>query len=855
MKILHIKLVNFIGVKAAMGLQEIELDFSRNDKPIIQLYGKNRCGKTVMIQQLHPYSTINLSGDERSDLPLILPNAIGIKNIVYEVDNNVYNITHTYKPQKNGTHTVSSSILCNGEEINPSGGVTTFNSIIERILGINKYSIQFIINGTQLTSIANMTPTQRKTLLNKAMGIDIYDKIHQLSTEDYRYTSKRITSINSAIEHMLSNYGSYDNFKKEFDDITAQRDKALANNESLKKEILSLQSVVDTLESQNVRYELHVAEDQYNEYQSIVSQYGAYDESTYDSLINEQIQLNAQITECKSNRMILMHDLDTLYDKRNTIQSNQNIIKQNLQDKERLESIIDELSSKIKAIDDDIPYAVNSSSDKLLSMMSLGQVINSTCTEIVTSINGKHLSLFCEMINKNIDISQFLANESSALSDSEKERNAISRLRSILNNVAGDDFDDCCHKDDCIYKLSYDMMQSYFRSYQSVSPDQFTLYDIDQMNHAYQNIQTIRRLLSNTTIPEELSEEFTLQSIMMNISNNNQHGIDINHLKELISVASQIETRVHLNAQLEEAKRSLSIINKQSSSNNSFESYLTQLDQISETISTIQNQLKTITDTEEEISQQLSINNRKKTLLSQIKNINPSALHDHLNKTRALYDKLITTQSTLDMLKEDLSISSQTLSQLSVVYNNLQTTNESYIQNINELSIQTIQDKRYKIISEATSSTKGKPVIAIRDTITNALSTANTLLDVMYNGEIRLSNPIINETEFSLPFRCNANVSPDIKFGSQSESTLLSLALSLSLASYLTTYNIPLIDEIDAYIDSHMRENFLLMLQEIMTTLRMEQMFLISHSISPSQYEPIIHPVNLSDIIDDNGGA
>ena len=96
MKIVYLKLVNFIGVKAATGLNEIEFKYDQIKQPIIQLYGKNRCGKTVMIQQHHPFSSINLTGDERNDLDLIIPGENGYKNIVYEVNNNVFNITHTY---------------------------------------------------------------------------------------------------------------------------------------------------------------------------------------------------------------------------------------------------------------------------------------------------------------------------------------------------------------------------------------------------------------------------------------------------------------------------------------------------------------------------------------------------------------------------------------------------------------------------------------------------------------------------------------------------------------------------------------------------------------------------------------
>ncbi len=95
MKIIHIELVNFVGVYAAMGLHRISFDFDKIDKPIIQIYGKNRCGKTVLIQQLHPFSSINLNGDERSDLSLILKGETGIKEIVYEVNGEVYNFLNT----------------------------------------------------------------------------------------------------------------------------------------------------------------------------------------------------------------------------------------------------------------------------------------------------------------------------------------------------------------------------------------------------------------------------------------------------------------------------------------------------------------------------------------------------------------------------------------------------------------------------------------------------------------------------------------------------------------------------------------------------------------------------------------
>ena len=280
MKILYIKLENFIGVQAAMGVRSVYFDFTKINKPIIQIYGKNRCGKTVLLQQLHPYSSINLSGDERSDLSLIIPKETGIKEIGYEVNGKVYTITHTYSPTKT-SHTVSSSLMCDGNELNPSGGVSVFNGLVEQIFGINKYSYQLIINGTNLQSFGTMTVAQRKNILNKAMGIDIYDKIHKLAKDDYRYTSKLITSLNNTKEYVLQTYGSYEN-------LCAQHNYKKNEVELLEQQLLNMKSRLDTLSGtistirqQNPHQELNEINQSLVAYKSVVESIGSFDADTF----------------------------------------------------------------------------------------------------------------------------------------------------------------------------------------------------------------------------------------------------------------------------------------------------------------------------------------------------------------------------------------------------------------------------------------------------------------------------------------------------------------------------------------------------------------------------------------------
>lgn len=841
MRILYIRLENFASVKAAMGLDAVELDFAQTDKHIIQLYGKNRCGKTVMIQQLHPYSSINLNGDERSELSLVIPGKLGMKKIIYQVDDKIYEITHMYKPAGNNkTHTVSSSLICDGEELNPSGGVTVFNNTIEKIMGINKYTIQFIINGTQLTSIANMTDTQRKTLINKAMGIDIYDKIHKLSTDDYRYTSKLISSLNHTREYILQKYGSYDTLLHKLTDCKTQRDNKKQMADHMYAQMSELKGTIDTILSQDVSLELSQIDQSLQTYSSVTEQYGSYSDNAYDQAVNDQMNASSLLSELKSNRMLLMKDRDIAYEKQFNVTNERDSKERSIKELNELKLLSQDLQSKISDIE--IDTDVHSSSAYLLGMSSIAQAVNGACNEIIKALGDKNLKLFCDMLIKEIDIGAFLMQENGVLNDSEHEKESLMRLRTVVNTVKGDMNENC--QNECFYKNAYKMMENYFTSYIDVSNDKFTLYDLEQFEHAYKNITTIQRLI-HTELTPEIEDMFDIRTIAQNMLQR-KNGIDVEYLHHLMEQAALIETRVKYVERLHSVEESIAVMEKANVSSSEYDSVLKQ---VSQQISDISQQIQSV---EQEITKTESLIHEcdtKRLKLSQIKNINVQELLSQKSKLQSLNEKLEDSKAKYTELNLSYTECMMLIRGLDQELDILEKDNAQYLSTTKDIDQYMIEDSRYKIISEATSSTKGKPVVAIREKIDEALSMTNRLLDVMYGGEIRMLKPSINETEFTLPFRCGCNTSPDIRYGSQSESTLLSLALSLSLASSLNRYNISTVDELDAYLDTVYRDNFVLMLQEIMNTLHVEQLFLISHSILPEQYSHIIHEVNLSEII------
>lgn len=840
MRITFVKLINFIGVNAAMGLREVEFSFEDIDKPIIQIYGHNRCGKTVLIQQLHPFSSINLNGDERADLSLILPNEIGVKNIVYEVNGEVYDITHTYTPSRSG-HSVSSSIIHNGKELNPSGGVTIFNSLIERILGINKYVFQFIINGTQLTSFGNMSTTQRKNLLNKAMGIDIYDKIHKLATDDYRYTNKLITSLNNTKEYILSTYGSYETLcvlMKEKQQQVSDTQKMMNDTKS---RMDSLSGQITVIRNQNPNQEIVSINNKLSTYQNVINELGSYDPNMYDRLVQEQIDLNSKLSSLKNERLMLRKDIDLLYEKKNNIESTMLASKRAADDYNNMINMRDELISKIDNIS--IEMTTSASSSYYRGMIQPAQAINDICTEIVSCLNEHHLKMFTDMICNGVDVAAFLIQEGSVLMDSEKEKSAVSRIRRMIEGVEGEWVDKECAFRNCVYLKTHKMLDTYFKSYQSTTSSQFTQYDLEQIEHAHKNVLTIKRLL-NTEMSIELKDVFNLNNIMNNIQLK-RVGIDVSYIKYLMEEAAKSEQRNQFISQLSDIERTIENMKKLLIPTDNTDDAI---NKINEEISNLHSKDMLLDKEINECSAALDRNDRNRLLLSQVKHINIDELNGRHAKLSVLLQQLSDAENEYNNLYSSYSELTMTLNSLSSELKIISDAYNQYVNTVAEIDKHDAMNGKYKIIAEATSSTKGKPVIAIRDTVDNALALTNRLLNIMYDGEIELLEPTIDESNFTLPFRCGSHLSPDIRYGSQSESTLLSLALEMALSSSLTQYNVCLVDEIDAALDIDMCSLYVAMLYELCSTLKIEQMFLISHHIDEDS-SAFVHRLDLMEII------
>jgi chromosome segregation ATPase len=343
----------------------------------------------------------------------------------------------------------------------------------------------------------------------------------------------------------------------------------------------------------------------------------------------------------------------------------------------------------------------------------------------------------------------------------------------------------------------------------------------------------------------ELKSMFQVDRIVRNVASG-VYGIDISRITYLMEEAAKVETKQQLTNQLNDVTKSIENMRSLLLPTGDMDEVIAG---INEKISSLQENEKRLTYTISQLEADLQQNANQRSMVSQIKNVNIAELGKRSRKLEELVNTLNASETEYNELYAKCNEGVTRLNILKNDLKRLEDAHNQYDSTVLEIDKHQQQDSKYRIIAEATSPTKGKPVIAIREKVESALHLTNRLLDVMYDKEIQMLKPVIDESSFTLPFRSGTNISSDIRYGSQSESTLLSLALSLSLAASLTPYNVPLIDEIDAYVDGVMRDSFLMMLQEIMSTLKMEQMFLISHNIQPGQHDHSVHVVNITEEI------
>lgn len=836
MKILYLKLTNFINIVTAFNTETIEIDFSKSNNNVVLLTGPNGSGKTSILSCLHPFPT-NGNMDVRSDNPIIVPRENGYKEIHISDGDDLYVIQHFYT-RNSDKHIIKSYIQKNGVELNENGNVTSFKEIVEKELGLEQDYMKLTRLGSNVTNFIDMKRQERKNFTGKIISeADIYlsyhkkimadknkvniqinhtsDLIRRLQVDDLGELKKaqkslqhQIEDLTAKIEKSNSELSVLQYQLNDCGDIPAMRDriqekekelkhiqKALARASEIKISISTLKSMIEEAKIAILKAKSSLDT-------NVITRTGILNQ--LDSIANEIDSIRREIARIEDDQNV------------KDMEANIELLRETIRKRAKESGIAGYVRPCSKAEMEDLIKMLDKCMDILLSTYELGK-----------GPIQKAVSFF----HTKTDIEKYTREN--------KEKIKRNRMQSLCEQVYAEISKDigllgpdCKNPSGC---RVYDFYQRIYE-YATQAPDKViedeTFLAYTKM--AYNNIQTVLKYLRDyhdifEKMPECIKDQFMMSTVLTHICN-----MEWIYDKDIIFHELGLITDDELqDADLEELSRQKSMLAQYKKANSNIEYFQNKLEELINSRTTLMGQLDEVKETINSLNREIA---EKEASVSDYEDMVVAMEHEDEVETEFndLKSKLTLAAQLSLYIREKTSI----LNDLQFRKNKMSKTHQDnefrienykrYKKDLDELSSK-FTDLEY--LARALSSREGIPLIFIQAYLKDIKDIANQLLDVVYDGDLHLEDFEITADEFGIPYSTKGTTVKDVIYASQGERSFISLALSFALTyKSISKYNIMLLDEIDATLDISNREKFLHVLEMQIDMIHAEQVFVISHN-------------------------
>lgn len=858
MRLLRLRLENYIGIYNGMGLSSIEIDFSKCIHKVLIIKGDNGTGKSTIFKALTPLADSSID---------YIPDKTAIKEIAYETDfQTILNIKYESLVKdgiRRPTKCYLNRLNPDGsiENLNPSNNITTAKEVIYDILGIDDNFITLSQLSANKKGLGGLKPSERKRYVNSIISsLAAFNNIHKMITTK----STVLKSIIDSYVTKLSQIGNIaiveDAIKKDtlaLKELDNKKNGLISEIATIKAELSRLDSSGNFLDDyknlsmRKIILEKEIRElpdiEEYSEekliqYEKDMAKYEANEEmlsSRAKELLDEESKINNNITE-------LTIKLDSLYNKEHMDDLNSKIesTKKELesykpyfhlfktykdiseQDYETVKLVIEKFNSTVEAI-----FQTYSETVRKESMNSLRTGKNEVILDHTEILSGLEKQLE-DLRTEKRDV-EFLNNRS-------KDYNKIP--------------DDCNHKSDCPFIKDVVEAKNALRSRQS-------LYSLStKINSTLDAIESAKNLAEDNMIKTQCLYEMKsileyIQSMskiirkfpgtesldsINTLYHNIEHGIRLNfesvdkyqEFKNISTIVSALEDDLH---SYETAKEKLISANAEIRIlQEKIDTDLKNLSTIRDSKLSIFAEIEKIRSSKMEIEMVLDSIRYAKINKAKFEEVSVE-LDEIANKIESmekntvlikdLTDKLNRRASELSALQNtDLPAISKAIEENKyrmVLFEQYTRDSQEYAAKYNEVQM----IKKY-------TSIHGIQTVYMSVFMNSILNTTNTLLRLLFGGRFALQPFIINENEFNIPCAdSEGRVREDISLMSDSQLSMISMLISfVLLRNSSNRYNIIKLDEVDDNLDSMNRIQFSILIEQIMNDLGFDQCLIISHN-------------------------
>lgn len=842
MKVTYIKLKNVAGIYVGSKRDEIEINFDKSINKIVAIVGKNGNGKSVLISSITPFA-FQTAVDDRSTLSYILQHKDGYKEIHYQDGDDNYIIKHYYKASKE-SHTVKSYFMKNGEELNENGNVTSFNDLVSVHFGLTQEMMRLIRIGTNVNSFITLTPAKRKEYIGKLIEeIDLYLKIYKKITDDIRVIKTMMQANNTNL------YNCHIQDQLTENEKLNEINKNILKYEKERDELISKLAKINTLIKDNnideLKHKQHDAESSIKELENLHSKIkeNNLDNIDMDDLIkirnkytDSKLDIKSKINSYRITIDSILSNIERLQLSVKKITSNNDIQSLVL----NIKSLKDELDNTSDIVKNYKPNGITYAecNEVLHKLQSFNQT-----SKMIYTLGDKPIKLYIK-VRKDNNVDDWLKFQKDKLSSQLKS----SDFENIIERIFKDDslISPICSSElfnECPYYRLHDMLFNEKKKLDEESVDAETLNYISIISNNIDQILNELDLISNMKIPQSIRSKFNEKILIHNLEKHLPF-IDLSDFEQFLSLLNDWEIYSKNKDRLLQLENQLSVYKKAG-----IDSQVEEINKQEEQISYYKNQLITLQEDLTKIDSKLTKIDENISIISKYNDAKKyeDMIKSTLETTKKILEPLENASNEKIELEFSLKQISNAINLSRENHRELETKLIEYNRLVDEGKKLAKKNKDLSIIQEAVSTKKGIPVYYMKRYLTKIQRLANELLSIIYGDDFSLSAFNVTPETFEVPYIKNGRKIPDIKYSSQSEIALSTMALSFALASNASTkYNILLIDELDAGLDSTNRASFLKMLYMQMEKLNAEQIFIISHNLSQMTNVPM-DCINLSE--------
>lgn len=857
----RIRLENFALIKSGMGLDEIDIDFTKSKYTVSLIIGNNGTGKTALLSNFHPFPYLGAL-EAREDADIIIPDMDGHKEVWYSKGDDRYYIEHIYLAPagKRTTRQVKCYIQKNGKELNEPGTVKTFNEIVESEFQIEPNFLKLIRLGPNVQNFIKLSFTDRKFFISKLLSeVEDYMKDYKQAKEQAKFlanalklaVSKRdklnisdISILDTGIarkeEMIKSRYDDKESLTKRFYEYKGSIN--LDSMETLQTlydvTLQNIENLKDTIKNLDKPKYLHV------------STSSATTAEYTDKLVN----LNLSHSGIVSQRAIILNEKQRVIDLLEAENRKLEATKAS-SELEEIQGYIKELTEKIDAFEKSFDISQHDTSISKDVFMSYVDTINIIIYQMkdVFELPETGLQYFRDryvedMVQPNtIDkIEAKLRREvSELLVQLDRTVSNTKQYRKIADKMCTPE--GCDMFNECPYYLHYHEELVHHSKEDTIKLE----FEIDRRNEAltvFNQLKSIQMLLNTIKLEHRMDHGY--QGIIASIMKH-----DINEFVDYEAVKSEVEFLEYYEEYVNHKEKRAEY--EQQAKVFQLSNQLESPDEILSNISKLTMQLSVFNQQIDELdrkeSERLEEIEQTKDLIDDF-----SRYVEYTNEVERLNTELTHTKESRDTLKESLKDKIEYDEKLAA-YNKQVESIEFDISSLEdsiyhdrvkrtqfiELGQEIEQIKtRYDIVEllkEAVSTNKGIPLIYINSYFKSLRLVANEIIKDIYENDFVLEEFVVNDKEFRIPYRTKGVSVRDIRYASQAESSVATLAISFAmLEQFAYTYNIILLDEVDGPMYKGNKERFFAALEGMLSRIHSEQAFIITQSTMFNDY-----PVNL----------